>query len=276
MTGSIIPYCGVAPIPGSVTWNLDPILILCLAGLVAAHLWLARTEQPWRTNAALAGWAVVAIALISPLCNLSVALFSARVGQHMIITLVGAPLIAMALPRRSAPLTELWAATAIFTVALWTWHSPLPYAATFSSTPVYWLMHLTLFSSALWLWWTLLGTHDRPWPALGASFVTTLQMSLLGALLAFSPRPLFAAHLFSSPAWNLSPLEDQQLGGLIMWIPAGILLMSYALLTFGQELSRLSRRTQLVVAYSAAMPQRPASHLIEARKRTRRAVLRVV
>ena len=221
MSGSIVPYCGRAPIPGFIGWNLDPILLLCLAILIATHLWLVRAEQPWRRNAAVAGWMMVTLALVSPLCNLTVALASARIGQHMIITLAGAPLIALALQRRRAPLTELWTATAAFAAALWIWHSPVLHSTTCSGTAVYWLMHLTLFSGALWLWWALLGAQDRPWPALGASFVTSLQMSFLGAVLTFSPRPLFAEHLLTSLPWGLSPLEDQQLGGLTCDFPPG-------------------------------------------------------
>jgi cytochrome c oxidase assembly factor CtaG len=101
-------------------------------------------------------------------------------------------------------------------------------------------------------------------------------MSVLGALLAFSARPLFAEHLLSTLPWGLSPLEDQQLAGLMMWIPAGVLLMSYALLTLGQEMSRLGRRTRLVVAYSAPIPLRAVSRPIQTRERAPRPVLRVV
>jgi hypothetical protein len=60
-----------------------------------------------------------------------------------------------------------------------------------------------------------------------------MQMSLLGALLTFSPRALFPVHLLTTAPWGLSPLEDQQIGGLIMWIPAGVLLLGYALTAFG-------------------------------------------
>jgi putative membrane protein len=189
----------------------------------------------------LAGWTLTSLALISPLCNLSVALFSARVGQHMLISIVAAPLIALGLPRRSIAPRELWTATAAFGVALWFWHSPAPYQATFTSTPIYWAMHISMFTAALWFWWTLLSERRNVWPALFASFLISLQMTLLGALLTFSPKPLFAAHLLTTAPWGFSPLEDQQIGGLIMWVPTGVVLMIYALAGFGRELARLHR-----------------------------------
>ena len=83
-----IPYCGSPPVPGGVTWNFDPILwsLLALSALAYSvacrHL---RRDAPARHEqiSFALGWTILALALISPLCNLSVALFSARVGQHM-------------------------------------------------------------------------------------------------------------------------------------------------------------------------------------------------
>jgi putative membrane protein len=242
MPAPIAAYCGNAPIPGSLVWNMDPLLIACLAAAAALHVRSLRMGEPWRQNAALCGWLIVGLALVSPLCNLSVALFSARVGQHMLIALIGAPLIALGLPHLRAGTGGLWAASAAFGMLLWLWHTPLAYEATFTSTLLYWTMHFSMLAAALWLWAALFSpAPGRIWQALGASFFTTMHMSLLGALLTFSPRPLFPVHLMTTTPWGLSPLEDQQIGGLIMWIPAGVLLMTYAIAAFGRELSRLER-----------------------------------
>jgi putative membrane protein len=241
MLPTSIPYCGAPPVPGGETWNLDPVLMGVLALLAGAHLWSARGEASWRQGAAGAGWVVAALALISPLCNLSVALFSARVGQHMILTLIAAPLIALALPRLASTASMQWAATALFAIALWFWHAPPPYEATFTSVSIYWAMHATLFGSALWFWATILRSAASPFSTLFASFVTGMQMSLLGALLTFARLTWFPVHAFTTQPWGLSPLEDQQLGGLIMWVPAGALLTGYAILLFGLELSRMGQ-----------------------------------
>ncbi|MDX2205303.1 MAG: cytochrome c oxidase assembly protein [Hyphomicrobiaceae bacterium] len=241
MPDATTPYCGAAPVPGSAAWTLDPVLIACLVLAAGAHYALLQQRTGWRPFAALIGWLVVALALVSPLCNLSVALFSARVGQHMVIALIGAPLIALGLPCRIAA-GRTWGAVAAFAAMLWLWHMPGPYGLTFTSTTLYWGMHLSTFGAALWLWTGLLGRSAGLWTGLAASFVTATQMSLLGALLTFSPKPLFAVHLLSTLPWGLTPLEDQHIGGLIMWVPTGLLLVAFAVAAFGSELARLDRR----------------------------------
>jgi putative membrane protein len=186
-----------------------------------------------------AGWLALALALVSPLCSLSVALFSARVTQHMLIVLIAAPLVALAVPRLASGAGVQWAATLLFAALLWTWHSPAPYDATFASTPIYWTMHVTMFASAALFWTTLLRSDASAFSSLFASFVTGMQMSLLGALLTFSRHAWFAAHALTTQAWSLSPLDDQQIGGLIMWAPAGALLTAYAIALFGVEMIRM-------------------------------------
>ena len=94
-----IPYCGSAPVPGALHWNLDPTLIAALATLAGAHLSLARSHDVAKRDIGVCafGWLALVLAFISPLCNLSVALFSARVTQHMAIVLLAAPMIARGL-----------------------------------------------------------------------------------------------------------------------------------------------------------------------------------
>jgi len=217
-----LPYCGSAPNPAELLarFNLDPILITTLVLIAGAHLASVRASVD--KSRAAAGWFVAAAAFISPLCALSVALFSARIAQHMILILLAAPLIASARPvnvRQSRP-TTLWAAVAIFCVSLWLWHMPVPYDATFRSTALYWLMHTSIFGSAILLWHELLHhRHDRIVAVLGAGAITSIQMGLLGAVLAFASHPLFLAHLTTTGVWGLTPLRDQQLGGIFMWVP---------------------------------------------------------
>ncbi|HVW70451.1 MAG TPA: cytochrome c oxidase assembly protein [Steroidobacteraceae bacterium] len=232
-----IPYCGLAPVPGELLtrFNLDPLLIAALAALLVWH-WARASGRHGRYLAA-AGWLSAAVAFTSPLCALSVALFSARVAQHMILVLVSAPLIAAAWPkgRSSRNVVRLWAATAAFFVALWFWHMPVPYDATFGSTLVYWSMHVTLFGTAIVLWRELLH-HSAAQTAgvLAAGAVTSIHMGLLGAVLTFAAHPLFYAHLTTSWLWGLSALRDQQLGGVLMWVPGVGLFLFAALRSFGR------------------------------------------
>jgi putative membrane protein len=213
-----IPYCGTAPLPGAAGWNLDPVLITLLAAGALGTL----AASPRRAALPLLGWAVLAAALVSPLCNLSVALFAARSGQHLLVALVAAPLLATAFAR-GGPIGTALPAFA-FAAALWFWHAPIAYAATFAPDGIaYWAMHATLLGSATWLWAALL--RGRPEGAALAGLVTAIQMGVLGALLTFAPRALYAAHADGvTLPWGLTALEDQQLGGLLMWVPGGLLL----------------------------------------------------
>jgi putative membrane protein len=172
----------------------------------------------------------LAAVLLSPLCNLSVALFSARVAQHVLLLTVAAPLLALALPPRRMGAGALAAAAGAFALALWTWHLPGPYVLTFRSDLAYWAMQGSLVATAVLLWRGLLvGAAARPDLALLAGLATAAQTGALGALLTFAPRPLFAPHGLTTLAWGLTPLEDQQLGGLLMWVPGGLAFALVAL-----------------------------------------------
>ncbi|HEX3405830.1 MAG TPA: cytochrome c oxidase assembly protein [Caulobacteraceae bacterium] len=217
---------------------------------LAAYLLTVRTER-WRRTAFVAGWALGALAVISPLCALSVSLFSARIFQHMWLASVVAPLIALGRPqlalRRIAPAVASGhrpvLAAAAFAAALWFWHAPGAYTATFQSDAVYWAMHVTTFAAAVWLW---SGLIDGPREALGpfaiATLLTTGQMGLLGALITFADRPLYPPHRLTTYAWGLAPLADQQLGGVVMWVPAGTLLAAGFAWAFLQTLRRAEAR----------------------------------
>jgi putative membrane protein len=240
-----IPYCGTPPLPGSASWNLDPVLILLLLAAGAWGMVRLRGAGPARQAAFASGWVVLVLALISPICNLSVALFSARVGQHMLLTLVAAPLIAFgiwATPSARSP--GLGASGLAFALMLWTWHLPGPYAASFASDAVYWAMHVSLFGASLWLWAALrLRVAERPDAASLVALATAVQMGLLGALLTLAPRPIFLA--VHGPGvtlpWGLAPLGDQQLGGLLMWVPGGLVFATVCLAGLGLALRRPSR-----------------------------------
>jgi putative membrane protein len=245
-------YCGAPPAPAALAerWNLDPVLIAGL--LLILGVYALRVREPlWRRVCFYAGWSLGGLALVSPLCALSVSLASARVGQHMALAVVAAPLMALGLPRLAAPRHgggPILAAAA-FGAILWFWQSPGPYAATFDSVPVYWAMHLSAFAAALALWRLMLSAAERRLAeVLAAAAVTSLQMGLLGAILTFTTRPLYTPHLATTQAWGLTPLADQQLAGAIMWIPAGILLAGAVVAGLALTLQRAGRRSLPVSA----------------------------
>lgn len=235
-----IPYCGSAPSPAELwtRWNLDPYLLITLAAVAACHLAACRRATPpaapdvLRRVGFVAGWSTLTLALISPLCALSVSLFSARVGQHMLMLFVAAPLLVMASPDVFRRALGPGGAVLVFTAVLWGWHAPAPYRATFQSDVTYWLMHASLFAAALPLWRHVLAPGRRgSLVSIVVAFVTVLQTGLLGALITFAPTAFYEPHFATSADWGLSPLEDQQLGGLIMWIPGSVLLLIPALLS---------------------------------------------
>jgi putative membrane protein len=253
-----IPYCGSPPVPGGVTWNVDPILWSLLTAGALAYFVACRRSP--RTASArheqisfALGWIILALALVSPICNLSVALFSARVGQHMILSLIAAPLLVLGradvlvlpaigmhsdMPNR----TEAYAAPLAFALALWVWHAPGPYDATFASHIVYWTMHVTLFVAAIALWRVLLrGVTHQPVSALIASAFTGAQMCALGVLFTFASHPLFSVHAATTWPWGWTQVQDQQFGGLLMWVPGGMVFTTHALAVLGLFLSRLDQ-----------------------------------
>jgi len=221
----MVPYCGAAPLPGQLIgrWNLDPVLLAVLVLAAAWHLHAAGARQ---RQIVAAGWGIAALAFISPICALSVALFSARITQHMILMLVAAPLIGWALPRGRWKQSPWWSAGA-FAAAIWVWHMPAPYEATFRSTATYWSMHVSLFGTAIWLWRDLLNHRsEETLTVIAAGLFACVQMGLLGAVLTFSAHPWFAWYVSTTEPWGLTQLQDQQLGGVIMWVPSGVVFLA--------------------------------------------------
>jgi len=218
-----LPYCGPAPGPATLltSWNLDPPLLtaLALAGLAGLFVLRRGPESRKRGRAFGLGLAALVLAFVSPLCALTVALFSARAVHHLVLIGLAAPALALAFPLPRAPLRASWAA---LSVALIGWHLPVLYAAAWDSVLVYWLMQVALLIPA-WAFWSAVATrHTSPLaPFAHAALITGLagQMGFLGAVLTFAPRALYPEHLTGTEAFGLSVLGDQQLAGLIMWVP---------------------------------------------------------
>ena len=171
-----------------------------------------------RVPAALASGALF-LAFVSPLCALTVALFTMRGLHHLVLVLVAAPALALAWPHRLP-----FARTAGFlglSLFLWLWHLPAAYTLAWNSHGAYWLMQVGLLGAA-WAFWSQVFHAERPAERLGSvGMVLALagQMGLIGALLTFAPSPLYAQHLGVTDHYGLSALTDQQLAGLVMWVP---------------------------------------------------------
>lgn len=217
--GGMTSYCGAAPLPTEwiSRWNFDPLLLL---GLMLCAAFALRTKHP---QIAMGGVAVLALAFVSPLCALSVALFSARAVHHILIVAVAAPLFALAWPSRRAH--GLGLPLLVSTVTLWLWHVPSLYDRALVDSTTYWIMQASLLATALWFWRALFAAPAVP--ATLAAIFAMVQMGMLGALLTFATQPLYQAHVGTTLPWGMDQLVDQQLAGLIMWAPG---IIPYAII----------------------------------------------
>jgi putative membrane protein len=255
----------------TLAWNWDGrtlFLLELLIGFYALGVWKTwlrsrRGIGVGRGLAFVGSMAALFAALISPLDLLADALFSAHMAQHMILILIAAPLFMVsafptaflwALPRRwSRALVLGWrrghsiwraltlppVAWAIFAVTLWLWHFPALYEAALKDSTVHFAEHGAFLATAGLFWWVLIRPVARRQVQYGVNvlylFTTTLQTGALGALLTFSSAPWYPTYASTSTA--LTPLGDQQLAGLIMWLPGGVL---YVLLASGYFIAWLN------------------------------------
>jgi cytochrome c oxidase assembly factor CtaG len=208
-----------------------------------------------------AGLLVLASMLAVPLHAWGRLRFAPHMLEHELLTVIAAPLLAagrpgvpylLALPlswrRRLSGwlanggpwgiwrrLTHPATAWALHGAALWLWHAPVLFEAALSSEVVHYLQHLTLLGTALLFWASLLprrATNRVRIIGVFSLFTTTIQTTLLGALLTLSPRIWYPSYGDPTPG-GLSPLEDQQLAGLIMWVPAGMVYVAAGLALLG-------------------------------------------
>ncbi|MDX0605275.1 cytochrome c oxidase assembly protein [Sinorhizobium medicae] len=248
-------------------WNyLFVVLPLALTALAYAigmrRLWSAsargQTIHLQRAVCFAAGWLFLAAALVSPLDRLATQLFTAHMIEHEILMVIAAPLFVLSkplapllwslpqklrasvgralvrsvvlLPVRKAATNQL-IATGLHGATLWLWHAPRLYDAALAETPIHWLQHLSFFCTALIFWWALLFGRGRQdyGIAIFYLFATTLHSGFLGILLSFAREPLYRSQGAGAASWGVSALEDQQLAGLIMWVPAGMIYVAAAL-----------------------------------------------
>lgn len=218
-----LPYCGAAPLPEEWLnhWNGDPVLLVALLGLAIWSYARDRVEPKF-----YAGFALLIILFVTPLCALSSALFSVRVGHHIILTALAAPLLLSALPIWARRGNAVWW-TGAHILLFWFWHAPEPYALALTYDGIFWLMQLSLLISAMGFWSSLSRTSHVL--GVGLLLMMMVQMGLLGALLTFASDALYAPHSLTTLGWGLRPLEDQQIAGLLMWAPASAFYLAAAL-----------------------------------------------
>ena len=259
------------------TWSPTVLAGLAFGAWVYARgvraLWrrggTGRVVSEWRVASYFAGLASLFIALVSPVDAIGGALFAVHMTQHLLLMMVAAPLIVLgdpvtvtlwALPlrwrrrvgltfRRTRWLRAAWGALSLAPIAwtlhvvtLWLWHAPIFYEMALQAEPVHEFEHATFFLTALLFWWLLFAPHGRRLN-IGAKvaylFAAMLQGTILGAVITFARHPWYWSYFGTTKAWGFTPLEDQQLAGLIMWIPAGLIYLAALLpLLFAELLGR--------------------------------------
>ncbi|HEX6560124.1 MAG TPA: cytochrome c oxidase assembly protein [Longimicrobiales bacterium] len=202
-----------------------------------------------RRTAFWVGWLSLVAALLGPLHELAEHRFSAHMVQHTMLMTIAAPLVVLgrpvlvslwalpvplrrrvalhALPAAARAVAEMPAVAAfiVHTVAIWLWHAPPFYDASVRHEWIHALQHLSFLGSALIFWNSVLAPRTRA-TGLGQGvllvFATAAHTAVLGALITLAPSPLYRVYV-DGVGGRLTPLEDQQLAGLIMWVPAGLL-----------------------------------------------------
>lgn len=220
------PFCGPAPAPESLltAFTLHPPLLAAFGLAIMAGAWQVRRSKAGSEGRALGVAALVGfIAFVSPLCALTVALFAARGVHHLVLVFALAPALAHLRPLRPGTGTPSLVA---LSAALWVWHVPAVYAAAWHHVPVYWGLQAALVLPAWSFWSGLVAPGRAGQGSLSSDLAAGLhlaalagQMGLIGAILTFAPRPLYPEHFPTTMAFGLSPLADQQLAGLVMWVP---------------------------------------------------------
>ena len=254
-------------------WDWEPSIVLGSALLSGAYLYaigpLRRRLRPsgaiGRGQVAffLLGVAVMFLALVSPLDKVGDEyLFSAHMAQHLLLIMVMPPLLLMGMPgwllrslvqRPSVAglarlATSPVVAFVLFNGNLWLWHLPAPYDLALRYEGIHIVEHLSFMATAVINWWPVLGpllevprlSHPGRMAYL---FLNSLASAALGILLVFARDPLYPSYVEAPRVFGISALADQQLGGLIMWVPGGLVYLLAISIVFFTWFSRQEGET---------------------------------
>lgn len=267
--------------PGALSvWDLAAVALLSAGGMLyvrgVARLRERAAFQPRHERLAFAcGWTVLMVTVLPPLDALAIELFSIHMIQHELMMLAGAPLLMAGRPLstclwglpaawraaaaravQARPVRSIWrsltaplVAWALHGIAIWVWHAPPLYDSTVRHEGVHALQHATFIVTAALFWWGLLyGRYGRA--GYGAAvfyvFTTVVHTGLLGAMLTLSGVPFYSAYAAPAARRGIDPLADQQLAGLLMWIPAGIVLTLLGIALFAAWVGESERRQRSV------------------------------
>jgi putative membrane protein len=244
-------------------WNWNPAVLAACAGMIAAYQWAVGLRFSGKTAAWLGAVLLILLALVSPLDALSVYLFSVHMARHIVFVLVIPALLLLGLP---AERVERWlrhpaAARAKRVVgkpaltwmagigAMTLWHVPAVFHAAAAHPALHMLEHLSLLMAGALFWWPLLSPVPRcriqPVPQ-GIAYLASacLACTAMGVLITFAPATLYSAYAHPAAApgmlrllrndWGISAAMDQQIGGLLMWVPCCLIYLAAIMAMFAR------------------------------------------
>lgn len=239
-------------VPYTWSWSLHPSVFVGTGLLGALYFfgvgpWRRRRGLPpapaWRVASFMGALAVLLVSLNGPMHDLSdYYLFSAHMVQHMLLTLLFPPLLIAGLPgwllapllrppavrRVARVLTHPVTAAVLFSATIAVWHMAPFYDLMMRDHDVHIATHLMFMATATLLWWPVMSPVPELLPRLGYGvgmlylFLVGIPMQIVAAMISLSDSVLYQWYAVAPRTWGLSPLEDQQLGGLIMWVPGNL------------------------------------------------------
>ena len=260
---------------------LGPLLGVGVAYLIGYRRYSRRrhadTSYRARGGLFLVGYAALAAALASPLHTVGEQYFAVHMVQHLLLSLVAPPLLLLsssmpvllwAVPERpritfgrlvgrpgairsalkglTHPMVAWW----LFVGTLWAWHQPLAYDWALENRWAHYLEHISFFVTAILFWWPVIGAPPLPSPLgyparLAYTFLAWLPSTMLGAGINLARAPLYAYYAASAQVTGVDATFDQQLAGLIMWVPGDVLfatILLFLLVAFMQQEERKAER----------------------------------
>jgi putative membrane protein len=248
-----------------------------------------RGVRPWQAWCFAGGLLSVLVALVSPLDAMAGALLSAHMVQHLLLLVVAAPLIVLGAPGLviGQSLSPSWRARThawgrqpalhgprrilahpvvawlVSTAIVWSWHVPALYQAALEQPLIHALEHASMLAAAALFWWVVFAPAGPRHLARGADvvyvFTGALQSGALGALLVFAAQPIYPLYLGRTAPWGLTALQDQQLAGVIMWVPPFLIYLAVAGALFVSWLRATERESLRAEAREAGLKGAPQS-----------------